>query len=66
MPIADVLVNKIMADPRFSQNPTMQNAFNMYRNGNISGVEQLTKTVCQTQGKNIDELINQAKGMMRR
>ena len=66
MQIADMIVNQIMNDARFKNNSTMQNAFNMYRNGNISGVEELTKNVCQTQGRNINELINQARGLMRR
>ena len=66
MPILDMVVNQIMNDPRYKNNSTMQNAFQMYRSGNNQGVEDLAKNVCQTQGRNINELINQAQGMMRR
>ena len=66
MAILNMIVNQIMNDPRFKNNSTMQNAFQMYRNGNMNGVEELAKNVCQTQGRNINELINQAQGMMRR
>lgn len=66
MAILNMIVNQIMNDPRFKNNSTMQNAFQMYRNGNMNGVEELAKNVCQTQGRNINELISQAQGMMRR
>lgn len=66
MAILNMIVNQIMNDPRYKNNSTMQNAFQMYRNGNNQGVEELAKNVCQTQGRNINELINQAQGMMRR
>lgn len=66
MAILNMIVNQIMNDPRFKNNSTMQNAFQMYRNGNMNGVEELAKNVCQTQGKNINELMNQAQGLIRR
>lgn len=66
MSILDMLVNNIMNDPKFQNNSTMQNAFNMYKTGDINGVEELAKNVCQTQGRNINELLNQAKGLTRR
>lgn len=66
MSMVNLIVNQIMNDPRFKNNSTMQNAFEMYRNGNTSGVEQLTRNVCQTQGRNINDLINQARGLMNR
>lgn len=66
MAILDMVVNQIMNDPRYKNNSTMQNAFQMYRNGNNQGVEDLAKNVCNTQGRNINELISQAQGMMRR
>lgn len=66
MQIADILVNQIMSDPRFKNNSTMQNAFSMYRNGNISGVEELAKNTCQTQGRDINELLSQARGLINR
>lgn len=65
MQMPNVIVNRIMQDPRFKNNQIMQNAFQMYQQGNLQGVEQIARNVCQTQGKNIDELMNQAKGFMR-
>lgn len=65
MSIADMMVNQIMNDPRFKSNPTMQNAFQMYKQGNMQGLEQLGRNTCQTQGRNINELLNQAKGLIR-
>lgn len=66
MSIINMIVNQIMNDPKYNNNPTMQNAFQMYRNGNIQGVEELTRNVCQTQGKDINQIINQAKGLLRK
>lgn len=66
MAILNMIVNQIMNDPKYKNNSTMQNAFQMYRNGNMNGVEELARNVCQTQGRNINELISQAQGMIRR
>lgn len=57
----DMIVNQIMNDPRFRNNNTMQNAFKMYREGNIQGVEQLAKNVSQSQGRDINQLIKQIR-----
>lgn len=57
----DMIVNQIMNDPRFRNNNTMQNAFQMYREGNIQGVEQLAKNVSQSQGRDINQLIKQIR-----
>lgn len=61
MSMYDMLVNQIMNDPKFKNNSTMQNAFQMYRNGNIQGVEQLARNVSQSQGRDINQLINQIR-----
>ena len=53
-----------MNDPRFKNNATMQNAFSMYKNGNTKGIEELGMNVCQTQGRDINSLINQAKNYL--
>ena len=39
----------------------MQNAFRMYKEGNIQGVEQLAKNVSQSQGRDINQLIKQIR-----
>lgn len=58
------IINQIMNDPRFNNNQIMQNAFAMYRNGDLKGLESLTRNVCQSQGKNLDEMIRQAKSLI--
>lgn len=64
MSIINMIANQIINDPKYKHNPTMQNAFNMYRQGDIKGVENLTRNVCNTQGRNIDEIINQAQKLI--
>lgn len=52
-----------MNDPRFRNNPTMQNAFKMYREGNAQGIENLARNVCNAQGRNINDFLGGKKNV---
>jgi len=59
------IINQLMNDPRFKNNQILQNAFSMYRNGDTKGLENLTRNVCQSQGRDLNELMNQARNLMK-
>lgn len=63
MQIVNNIINNIMNDPRFRNNPTMQNAFKMYREGNAQGIENLARNVCNAQGRNINDFLGGKKNV---
>lgn len=43
-------------------NPVMNNALNMVEKGDMKGVEQLARNLCNEKGINPDDAFNQIKG----
>lgn len=46
-------------------NPAVINAVNMFRSGNSSGVEQIARNMCKTNGSNPDEVLRTVQNMFR-
>lgn len=46
-------------------NPVVNNAVNMYRNGNAAGLEQLARNLCQSNRVNPDEALQKVQNMIR-
>lgn len=64
--VIEAVANRIMSDPRFANNKVMQNAFNMYRSGNMEQLGQYTKNVCQENRMDINNLVSQAQNILGR
>lgn len=63
MAITDLIINNMMNDPRYKNNQLMQNAFDLYRKGDIQGLEQLTRNACNEKGQDINAMMYQAQKM---
>ena len=50
------IVNQIINNPRFQNNPVMQNAIKMYQQGNEKGLTELCENVCKSNGTSIEEM----------
>lgn len=50
------IINQLKNNPKFKNNPVMQNALNMYQQGDNKGLTELCKNVCQSNGTSIEEM----------
>lgn len=53
---AQMLIEQIKRNPRMQNNQIMQNALNMYQNGDNKGLWELCNNVCQSNGTTVDEI----------
>lgn len=56
------LIQRIAGNNQMMSNPIMKNALGMVQSGNMQGVEQMARNLCQEKGLNADEVFNQVKG----
>ena len=54
---SEQILNMILGNPQFKQNPIMNNAIGMYKNGNVQGLEQLARNMCKEKGVNVDDIL---------
>lgn len=59
------IVNQLMNNPKFKNNPVMQNAFKMYQNGDTKGLNDLCNNVCRANGTTMEEMRNRANGLFK-
>lgn len=45
-------------NPQLANNQVMQNAMNMYKEGNVSGLKNLAENICKTKGIDMNNLIS--------
>ena len=45
-------------NPQLANNQVMQNAMNMYKEGNVSGLQSLAENICKTKGIDMNNLIS--------
>lgn len=57
--IVNMMLQKIMNDPRTMQNEMMKNAVEMYQKGDTEGLNKLMNNVAQSKGANIDSMRKQ-------
>ena len=55
-------IQQMMGNNQIMSNPIMKNALGMVQSGNMRGVEQMARNLCQEKGLNADEVFNQVKG----
>lgn len=55
----------IDSNPEVSQNPIAQNAINMVRNNDISGLQSMARNLYQERGLDIDQAYRQISSMMK-
>lgn len=46
----------ILGNSQFMQNPMMKNAMELYKKGDIKGLEKLTNNIASQKGINIDDV----------
>ena len=51
----------ISGNSQIMNNPMMQNAFNMYQNGDNDGLKNLAENICREKGINPDDALKQIK-----
>lgn len=56
-------MRQIMQSPQFKSNPIAQNVIEMRNKGDIKGLEEMARNICQEKGINLDEIMAQAKQM---
>lgn len=53
------IVNQLMNNPRYKNNPVIQNALQLYMNGDSKGLQEVCKNVCREKGVNYDDIKRQ-------
>lgn len=56
-------MRQIMQSPQFQNNPMAQNVIEMRNKGDVKGLEEMARNICQEKGINLDEIMAQAKQM---
>ena len=62
MQMMQALMQNIISANQRTNNPMMQNAIGMLQKGDVNGLEQMAKNLCQTRNINYDEEIKKFKG----
>lgn len=52
----NVILNKMLSDPRINSNEVAQNAVNLLRKGDSRGLQQMAENLCQQKGVTADEV----------
>lgn len=50
------ILNQIKNNPKFKNNTVMQNALQMYQNGDNQGLTELCENVCKSNGTSMEEM----------
>lgn len=57
-------LQSMIGNSQVMRNPMAKNAIGMAQNGDMKGIEQMARNLCQEKGINPDEMINQIKSRM--
>lgn len=52
----NVILNKMLSDPRINSNEVAQNAVNLLRKGDSRGLQQMAENLCQQKGVTAEEV----------
>ena len=52
----NVILNKMLSDPRINSNEVAQNAVNLLRKGDSRGLQQMAENLCKQKGVTVDEV----------
>jgi len=59
------MMNMVNSNPTVKNNPLMQNALNMMKNGNVNGIELMARNLCKEHGVDADDMVKQINNMMK-
>ena len=51
-----VIINNVMKNSDAMRNPVIKNAIDLYKQGNISGVNELASNLCKEKGTTMEEM----------
>lgn len=54
-------IEQMMSNSATSNNPIAKNAFDMYRKGDVQGINELAKNLCETKGIKLEDAIRDIK-----
>ena len=54
-------IQKMMGNSQIMSNPMAKNALDMAKKGNMQGVEQMARNICETRGINPDDVMTQVR-----
>ena len=55
------MVMKMMNNPQMANNPIAKNMFNMAKNGDLQGIEEMGRNIAKERGIDFDKAINDFK-----
>lgn len=55
------IVMKIMNNPQMANNPIAKNMFNMAKNGDLQGIEEMGRNIAKERGIDFDKAFNNFK-----
>lgn len=55
------MVMKMMSNPQMANNPIAKNMFNMAKNGDLQGIEEMGRNIAKERGIDFDKAFNDFK-----
>lgn len=53
-----MIINKMMNSPQMQNNPMARNALEMYRSGDIKGLQNMAENICKENGTTTEDVRN--------
>lgn len=53
-----MLINKMMNSPQMQNNPMARNALEMYRSGDVKGLQNMAENICKENGTTTEDVKN--------
>ena len=53
-----MIINKMMNSPQMQNNPIARNALEMYRSGDIKGLQNMAENICKENGTTTEDVKN--------
>ena len=58
MNIMQMIINKMMNSPQMQNNPMARNALEMYRSGDVKGLQNMAENICKENGTTTEDVKN--------
>ena len=53
-----MIINKMMNSPQMQNNPMVRNAMEMYRSGDVKGLQNMAENICKENGTTTEDVKN--------
>lgn len=53
-----MIINKMMNSPQMQNNPMARNALEMYRSGDVKGLQNMAENICKENGTTTEDVKN--------